>query len=210
MSLLTPSWCMMLSLSTDDVSYGYKDRSKMCGQFIGALFSYPNIPMFLSGSTPGNGSAPCPPLAHSSPTLFIALNHPDYRSCLVCLLRIVPHHSLESLVPRLTPAMCVLSQVCRILLLCVTISSLLTLGSYVVSNVRSTFSVSSPKSLTISFQLQRPIEAVRSVYWCILLVPQLPYSLSLPAFGPRFSRSTPRLLSFFRFLGLFHCSLPVG
>ena len=36
----------------------------MCGRFIGALFSCPNVPMFLNGSIPGNGSAPCPPLAH--------------------------------------------------------------------------------------------------------------------------------------------------
>lgn len=49
---------------TGDVFYGYEDLSKMCGRFIGALFSCPNVPMFLNGSTPGNGSAPCPPLAH--------------------------------------------------------------------------------------------------------------------------------------------------
>lgn len=49
---------------TGDVFYGYEDLSKMCGRFIGALFSCPNVPMFLNGSIPGNGSAPCPPLAH--------------------------------------------------------------------------------------------------------------------------------------------------
>jgi hypothetical protein len=36
----------------------------MCGRFIGALFSCPNVPMFLNGSIAGSGSTPCPPLAH--------------------------------------------------------------------------------------------------------------------------------------------------
>lgn len=45
-----------------DVFYGYEDLSKMCGRFIGALFSCPNVPMFANGM-PG-GAASCPPLAH--------------------------------------------------------------------------------------------------------------------------------------------------
>jgi Cyclin, N-terminal domain len=30
------------------------------------MFSCPNAPVFFNGSTPGNGNAPCPPLAHFS------------------------------------------------------------------------------------------------------------------------------------------------
>jgi hypothetical protein len=50
--------------NTGDVFYGYEDLSKICGRFIGALFSCPNVPLFLNGSIPGNGSTPCPPFAH--------------------------------------------------------------------------------------------------------------------------------------------------
>jgi len=45
-----------------DVFYGYEDLSKMCGRFIGALFSCPNVPMFANGMT--GASTSCPPLAH--------------------------------------------------------------------------------------------------------------------------------------------------
>ncbi|KAG8843605.1 hypothetical protein FRB91_003248 [Serendipita sp. 411] len=47
---------------TGDIFYGYEDLSKMCGRFIGALFSCPNVPLFASGSS--SSGASCPPLAH--------------------------------------------------------------------------------------------------------------------------------------------------
>jgi len=43
-----------------DVFYGYEDLSKMCGRFIGALFSCPNVPMFANTGA----ATSCPPLAH--------------------------------------------------------------------------------------------------------------------------------------------------
>jgi hypothetical protein len=47
---------------TGDLYYGYEDLSRMCGRFIGALFSCPNVPLFANGTLPGG--AACPSLAH--------------------------------------------------------------------------------------------------------------------------------------------------
>lgn len=46
-----------------DVFYGYEDLSKMCGRFIGALFSCPSVPMFANTGMAGAATS-CPPLAH--------------------------------------------------------------------------------------------------------------------------------------------------
>ncbi|CAG7854827.1 SubName: Full=Uncharacterized protein {ECO:0000313/EMBL:CCA68718.1} [Serendipita indica DSM 11827] len=50
--------------ATGDLFYGYEDLSKMCGRFIGALFSCPNVPMFAGASMSGTSNGSCPPLAH--------------------------------------------------------------------------------------------------------------------------------------------------
>jgi hypothetical protein len=42
--------------------YGYEDLPRMCGSFIGAVFSCPNIPLFANGALPGG--AACSSLAH--------------------------------------------------------------------------------------------------------------------------------------------------